>query len=56
VSERITVLRHGRTVRTVKTSECTAEEIIGMMTGAFESSILPESRRQATKRAKEVHP
>jgi simple sugar transport system ATP-binding protein len=51
VSERITVLRHGRTVKTVRTAECSTEEIVGMMTGAFESSILPENRRQATERA-----
>ncbi len=47
VSERITVLRHGRTVKTVRTSDCSAEEIVGMMTGALEPAILP----QATERA-----
>jgi simple sugar transport system ATP-binding protein len=51
VSGRITVLRHGRTVKTVGTADCSAEEIIGMMTGAFESTLQPENRRQATERA-----
>lgn len=51
VSERITVLRHGRTVRTVATADCSTEEIVGMMTGAFESGMLPEARNQATETA-----
>ena len=51
VSERITVLRHGRTVKTVGTADSSAEEIIGMMTGAFESTLQPENRRQATEKA-----
>lgn len=51
VSERITVLRHGRTVKTVNTADCSAEEIVGMMTGAFESGMLPEARHQATETA-----
>jgi simple sugar transport system ATP-binding protein len=51
VSGRITVLRHGRTVKTVGTADCSTEEIVGMMTGAFESTLQPENHRQAPERA-----
>jgi simple sugar transport system ATP-binding protein len=34
VADRITVLRLGRTIRTLRTSETTLEAVVGMMTGA----------------------
>jgi ABC-type sugar transport system ATPase subunit len=38
VADRITVLRLGRTVTTVRKSDTSLEEIVGMMTGAFDAS------------------
>jgi simple sugar transport system ATP-binding protein len=51
VAERITVLRHGRTVKTVNTADTSLEEIVGMMTGAFESTLTPNNGRPDTERA-----
>jgi simple sugar transport system ATP-binding protein len=34
VADRITVLRHGRTIATLKTAETTLDSVVGMMTGA----------------------
>jgi len=36
VADRITVLRLGRTITTLRREETTLEEIVGMMTGALE--------------------
>jgi simple sugar transport system ATP-binding protein len=52
VAERITVLRHGRTVKTINAADTSLEEIVGMMTGAFESTIMPTDL-PATERATE---
>jgi simple sugar transport system ATP-binding protein len=36
VADRITVLRHGRTIMTLETSQTTLDAVVGMMTGALE--------------------
>jgi simple sugar transport system ATP-binding protein len=36
VADRITVLRHGRTITTLETSETTLDAVVGMMTGALQ--------------------
>ena len=43
VAQRITVLRRGRTVTTVNAADITLEEVIGMMTGAFEATVAGRS-------------
>ena len=36
VADRITVLRHGKTIVTLNTNETSLESVVGMMTGALE--------------------
>jgi ABC-type sugar transport system ATPase subunit len=36
VADRVTILRLGRTMRTVRREETSQEELVGIMTGAYE--------------------
>ena len=39
VADRITVLRHGRTITTIETSQTTLDAVVGMMTGALQVAV-----------------
>lgn len=54
VAQRVTVLRRGRTVTTVNAADITLEEVVGMMTGAFEASAIgkPDQPTEKSMRTK----